>query len=105
MMSREWLLRWLRASMRTVQQVPEEEQADLIDRLSERMTDDLMVRVLQGEASFWQHASQRAGLTPAQRMLRVQVSKFYENRLAALPSRQTPTFEEGKVSPEVDKKV
>lgn len=67
--------------------------------LAHDMSDELMEKWLESEAQFWLSASQKRGLTLQQRQLRINVSRFYENRLIAVrtgdPSRVRDTDEEG----------
>lgn len=79
MISRQWMVRFITNHLHVAQQAPEH---PVVPR-AEEMTDELMDRWLESEVAFWASASGKRGLTPGQRTLRIQVSRFYEQRLTA----------------------
>lgn len=91
MTSREWVRRFITARLERVREEPHLP----IPPFAQEMTDVMFERWLSGEAAFWLHASQKAGLTPGQRTMRMQVSRFYENRLVALRSTDPSRVRDG----------
>lgn len=47
------------------------------------MSQDLLLRVLNGEAEFWLAASRAPGLTEQQRVMRREVARFYREQHGA----------------------
>lgn len=86
MISREWLTTFL-ATHLTRARVETEKP---VIPMAEQMSGELLEKWLESEAVFWLHQSEKPGLTPGQRTLRVQVSRFYDNRLTALRAVSQP---------------
>lgn len=77
--TREWIISLLTGGLTRARTDIEEP----IPAIAEGMTDELLERWLRGESSFWKSASQKQGITLQQRTMRIQVSRFYDQRLAA----------------------
>lgn len=97
MISRDRLARWLVDRFTPVVQ-PTDRPA--LVSIAEAFAEEATEKWLESEAQFWLSASQKKGLTLQQRQLRINVARFYENRLIALrsgtePSRVRDTTEGG----------
>lgn len=81
MISRDWLTRWFTTNLEAVS------QTDLpVSDHATRMSQELMEKWLAQEAAFWMSASQKPTLSMTQRTMRIQVSRFYADRLASIIS-------------------
>lgn len=96
MIYHERLARWL---LDRLHRAVDQPQPPALVTLAQEMSAELTEKWLESEAQFWLSASQKRGLTPQQRSLRVSVSRFYTERLTAHrtthPSRVRDTTEEG----------
>jgi hypothetical protein len=81
--TREWLTTWLTGHLTRAGGA----DAPPVAQQAEEMVDEMMQRWLGNESSYWLAASQKRGLTLSQRTMRLQVSRFYDDRLRALLSR------------------
>lgn len=80
MISREWLTTWLAARL-TRARVEAERP---VIPMAEEMTDELIEKWLEGEATYWLAAAEKRGIPLQRKSLLIQVSRFYDARLLAL---------------------
>jgi hypothetical protein len=78
--SREWLTTWLAARL-TRARVETERP---VIPMAEEMTDELIEKWLEGEATYWLAAAEKRGIPLQRKSLLIQVSRFYDARLLAL---------------------
>jgi hypothetical protein len=86
MISREWVATYLATHLTRARS-----HTDMpVIPMAEEMTGELLEKWLEGEAVYWLTQSEQRGLTPGQRTLRIQVSRFYDSRLLAVRRQNRP---------------